>query len=526
MFLTYFNSAKIDIFQHVFTAATMATTIRDFWKANPQYWFANEKTRDEADEVIYTQFHETNFILEDMLGIILYLDQFMRHFSRIVDIPEPLIRSSREYAALLVSGIPNHIMNSLNADELVWYVMPWKHLKTWTPLFQTISSWLLHSGRPITDFPLLNRFFMDTYKKAYTPEVVSDTLQFASRVPTAPFIAADICESYPAAYVEDDWFAIRIPACAKPLLDAFSSLKEPMILSLSGGVDSMLMLALLCRIGYDITAIHIVYGNRPESAAEQQFIMEYCAQLSIPLYIYTVEWLRRGAVTRDFYEEMTRRLRFSAYRALHRPVLLGHIHDDMIENVWTNFARGTHVDDLAKFRAVSQEDGVTIYRPWLSIEKSLIYEVAGALAIPYLKNTTPSWSNRGKFRNAFYNATHAQFGASVDSTVLTVASRLHTQSALVKRILFDPIYESWNALTRSINITRALGIDLDADGWQHILTDLAHKRLGIRKPSFTACVDFAVRISKNGIHNRTFVLHKDLKLKAIQQDKLTLLIVL
>jgi len=493
----------------------MSTQIREFWLANPQYWLATGKTRDAVDELIYETFQTINFMNQDTFGIIIYLDQFMRHFSRIVDIPEPLIRSCREYAAELTLGISPDTLLSVTEAELIWWLMPLKHITNWTPLFQTIVAWVSHGGRLVTDYPLVNRFFMDAYKKAYTYEVVASALTVA-HLPSLPFIAADICESYPSQYLEKDtWISKPLPEGVTKLTKPFATYKDKAIaISLSGGVDSMLMCYLLRRLEYDVVAIHIVYGNRDESEQERRFIVEYCRHVGIPLYMYTVEWLRRGFVGREFYEDMTRRLRFSAYKALKRPVFLGHIQDDVLENIWTNFARGTHLENLAKFAPEAEESGVIICRPWLSIQKSLIYAIAEDLAIPFLKNTTPSWSNRGKFRTAFYKATQEQFGDHVDTTVLSVATRFTKQAGLLKRLLYDPISESWDAKKRCIDITNTIGLCLDSESWLHILTELAHKRLAVTKPSHSACVDFAGRIARGSIHGQTFVLNKHLSLRA------------
>jgi tRNA(Ile)-lysidine synthase TilS/MesJ len=282
-----------------------------------------------------------------------------------------------------------------------------------------------------------------------------------------------------------------------------------MTISLSGGVDSMLMATLLKRKGADVVAAHIVYGNRDESAAECNFVTIYCQMRQIPLYIYTVEWLRRDTCDRAFYEDMTRQLRFSVYKALGRPVYLGHIQEDAVENVWTNFAKGTHLDNMVKFRPLVTEDGVNICRPWLAVPKSLVYKTADTLGVPHLKNTTPAWSNRGKFRTQFYAATHAQYGIHVDEKVLDVAERIRNQSELLDRVLFQPIRTSWNPDKRRINVTQAIQCGLDGEGWQRILTDVAHTHGRIGKPSLAACVDFAKRIGRGIENGQRISLRKD-----------------
>ena len=231
-----------------------------------------------------------------------------------------------------------------------------------------------------------------------------------------------------------------------------------------------------------------------------------------------MEWLRRDSVDRAFYEEMTRSLRFSVYKAIgNRSVYLGHIQEDAVENVWTNFAHGSHLEDLVKFQAVAVEDGVMICRPWLHVRKQTIYEVAAALAIPHLKNTTPLWSNRGKFRTAFYKATHEQYGPSVDAKVLEVAGRLRSQAALLDRLLYQPILATWTADCQ-LNVTLAIQNDLDPEGWDHLLTQVAHHKLRLPKPRFVAVTDFVLRLSKmNGDKSQRIALRKDFVVSVLQK---------
>jgi tRNA(Ile)-lysidine synthetase-like protein len=405
--------------------------------------------------------------------------------------------------------------------ELIWYLMPLKHIHNWTKIFQIIDKWL--NGKSIVDFAVLNRFFIDTYKKAYTPENVASKL-----IKSVESMSYDtsICEYHPEFYNSNN----QIMSTLSLVDSSCQLLKELQIyqnkevtVSLSGGVDSMLMTALLRRLGIDVIAVHIVYGNRKESQEEYKFISTYCNKLGIPLYIYNVEWLRRNSMDRKFYEDMTRELRFSAYKALNRPVLMGHIQEDVIENIWTNLAHGTHLNNLSKFERQMLESGVTICRPWLSIKKNTIYEAANKLCIPYLKNTTPKWSNRGKFREHFYSATHEQFGSSVDIKLLEVAERFRKQADLLEKLLYQEISNSWSPITKTLNVTRALIVDLDVDGWLRIFTDLAHNKLHITKPSFKACKEFTRRVlqykSNSKTINQVINIKKDLTIMIFSKEE-------
>jgi tRNA(Ile)-lysidine synthetase-like protein len=456
----------------------MTTVIRDVWQNNPNYWFPVEKDRATIDRILYDRFRTYDYTSEDVLGQVLYLDQLCKHFSRI----EPMnVEEARIQARAIVMKIPFDQLMGVAEDELVWFLMPLKHLGNFDTIFTMVDLWLL--SKHLLNFPLLHRFFTDTYKKAYgRTQVAAKIVRSEGPKPYSP----TICETHPPL------LETTIPAIAKPLINKFTS-NEPVAVSLSGGVDSMLLLTLLKRTGRNVIAIHIVYGNRAESEDERNFLETFCHKLEVPLYIYAIEWLKREGVCRAFYERMTRDIRFHVYKSLDFPVFLGHIQEDAIENIWTNLAKGNHLEYLPKLREVSMEDNVTLVRPWLNISKATIFRIANSLGLPYLKNTTPAWSNRGKFRERFHKATKEQYGDSVDNTILDVAYRLANQAEMLDRLLFQPIRES--AEGGKIDITRALELSLDGTSWHRILKDQAHAK-GLGMPSMAAANDFAQRASR------------------------------
>lgn len=470
----------------------MTTIIRDFWLSHPEYWIALGTVQAIADKEIYTKFHDYDFTKEDAFGQVIYLDQFIRHFSRIEAVSEEFITKSRVHAASITK---ESNLIDVSESELIWYLMPWKHLGEFTDIFDAIELWL--GGHNIVDFPVLNKFFMDTYQKAYGFDGVKKNVMLVDQGTAETYDIDTICESHPYSYGAIGWASLAVPIEATVLNRALSLIKNTKVaISLSGGVDSMLMTRLLVAAKVDVVAIHIVYGNRNTSSSELAFISRFCKLLSVPLYIYKIERLSRGMVDRAFYEKITRDIRFHVYRCIGRTILMGHIQEDVVENIWTNLAKGNNLDDLAKFSPMSEESGVLICRPWLQIKKALIYKVAELLGVPHLKNTTPSWSNRGKFREHFYEATHLQYGTGVDDKLLEVALRYKKQAELLDKLLFQTILNSWDEKMRSIDITMGVSLGLDGDGWQRIFTDLAHGHLGLTKPSFSACNDFAERVGR------------------------------
>ena len=474
----------------------MSKNIITFWRANEKYWISISN-REEADRVIRDTFWGYDWPQENLIGQVIYLDQFSRHFQRAGLITEQKVRDNRLKA---INTIMANLVDLRTMDEveIVFALMPFKHLEMYNFIFEYLHNvWL--KSRNITDFTTLQKFYIDTYKKAYTLDRVKEGLIINHTL--EPYDASLICDYYPDKYLSPDW---NINMLEGEKLLKLIPVGRKLVVSLSGGVDSMVLLTLLKYAGADVSAVHIIYGNRAESEHEYRLLAEYCTRLGVPLVVYRIEWLRRGVCDRKFYEDMTRQLRFMAYKAISDSdgdsgdetdrfsVVLGHIKDDVVENIWTNIAHCHHLGNLKKMEAEEEQLGVRLLRPFLGVDKADIYRVSKLVGIPYFKNTTPSWSNRGKFREHFYSATLEQFGEGIDSKMIEFAEAIHKQGLILNKLLYDPIYKSYN--DGVINITTAVKAQLDASGWLSIFEHICHKQLGYARPSFKAVRDFCERL--------------------------------
>ena len=187
------------------------------------------------------------------------------------------------------------------------------------------------------------------------------------------------------------------------------------IVSLSGGVDSMVALY-LCKYIKDtynsrkiknIIAVHINYNNREHSADELDFVNYYCNKLGVKLYFRTINEISRNNCLhnglRDLYEDITKNIRYDMYRLNIKNdstyVLLGHNKDDCFENVLTNISNKSNYNNLCGMEVLKEIEGIMFWRPLLNVEKKHIIDYANSNSIPYLYDSTPSWSIRGKIRD-------------------------------------------------------------------------------------------------------------------------------
>lgn len=502
----------------------MSSTIIDFWRANPDYWIPiTEKDKQEADKVIFDTFYKFDYTNESVIGKVIYLDQFYRHFHRFLKLnseeDEEIVKQKRFEAISLIMNDNHFDVSKVDEVELIFRLMPFKHVGDYDYVLKTIEQRRILDNQSIyTYLPKLYKFFVDTYKKCYTLETIHIQTGYLEEV----YDPKLICDFHPEKYEDLDIVSVISYKFPRELIDAIQaitttldiSIENPLILSLSGGVDSMVMLALCVYLHIPVKAIHICYGNRKESIQEYNFIIRYCKKLHVPIFGYHIDYIRRNNVEREFYEDMTRDIRFNTYKKLggkNPNILLGHIQEDLIENVWTNLSKCQHLHNLKKMKTSETMQGVNILRPFLNIQKPMIYKVSEELGIPYLKNTTPSWSNRGKFRTQFYKATHDQFGSGVDMKLLEVADKLEAQSDLIHKLLYKPIFKSFNEVEKTFDITRAIESEISENEWCYIFETICHKFLGICKPSIHSIRNFCIQSKKNLDHK--FVLTKDLNVR-------------
>lgn len=202
-----------------------------------------------------------------------------------------------------------------------------------------------------------------------------------------------------------------------------------LIVSISGGVDSMLISYILREIQvealernnttlFNLSCVHISYGNRDECSKECEFLQWWCKNiLQCPLYIRIIDEIQRdrSSQLRSLYEDVTRRIRFDMYdyvcqqvsfpgtepytTNINSYIVLGHNKDDCEENIFSNLSKNIHFDNLYGMKEDTVESSIQLWRPFLDIPKSQIYQCAEHKYIPYLADSTPPWSQRGKMRN-------------------------------------------------------------------------------------------------------------------------------
>lgn len=486
--------------------------IINYWfDGGPNLWFqSNIEKRNEIDRDINKRFgnilHQVELLntanidklltvntsqdnIKKVMSVIIVLDQFSRHIYRETD--EDKIKQNTLFALDISRTFLTHFKGFADHElrYLAFFLMPFKHVNLYM-YWDFISNQLYKYD--YRKCPILYRFYKDSIAKyslmsntfSLLPVKDDETLVYDDFINITDFLPPsfwnikDIFDRTVLAMKNNDLsFKPKkqhsIFNAITGFLDFFLSdqknITNPIItISISGGVDSMVLtfvLAVLSKLSsqnrlFQLQAVHLNYLNRKVSTDEAKFVVWFCNQLEIPIFLRTINELQRGdqkrkhdalnpdisipSDKRDFYESLTRKIRFDMYDKLpkstgqeHSFVVLGHNHDDIIENIWTNFAKGKFIFNLKKMEFTDIQENVLILRPLLLTKKEMIYDFSKLFNIAFLKNTTPEWSNRGKMRNNFLPTVSDTFGDQVN--IEYVANTLHEYGEYIEKSLIDPL---------------------------------------------------------------------------------------
>ena len=166
--------------------------------------------------------------------------------------------------------------------------------------------------------------------------------------------------------------------------------EDKILLAVSGGVDSMVMLSVFVRLGYNIGVAHCNFGLRgEESDADTTMVLEECAKLGIICHSERFDTLGEMDRTGDSMEMTARRQRYAWFNELcrtegYKVIAVAHHSNDSIETFFINLLRGTGLRGLT---GINRQYGKVV-RPLLYASRKDILEYAKQNHIPYREDSS------------------------------------------------------------------------------------------------------------------------------------------
>ena len=366
----------------------------DDWIGRKEYWFCQNDENDKYLSETYGDLideYSYDIQLKPILGILIY-DQLTRHYYRNEYNNHILIYFNRKALEIANKHKTELFIKHLNINDWSFYMLVYRHSNIRENiLFVMNECWKLTSAIP-------KNFIKATYTRANFNEEL-DYYNYPVD------FDRNILDNNPLNEIEKQQLY---------KIGKFEKINTNLIIiSLSGGVDSVVCLYNIHHYykeneNIKIVAIHINYNNRQEVEEEVKFLRCLCSHLDIDLYVRKISEINRHKCMindlRDIYEAYTKKVRFNSYKKLQdgykrSVVIMGHNKDDCLENILTNIAYNNKYENLIGIEYESMIDNITFIRPLIDIFKNDIYKFANKHNLPYLKNSTPNWCQRGKIRN-------------------------------------------------------------------------------------------------------------------------------
>lgn len=188
--------------------------------------------------------------------------------------------------------------------------------------------------------------------------------------------------------------------------------RQPILLAVSGGADSMGLLyglvavgqRLGVNIGNRMRVAHVEYDLRPTATRDRKFVQEQARSLGLDCHWRRLSVTKQGSrLPGEGVEAAARRLRYGFFTELAceygaRHVAVGHTRDDQAETILHRVLRGTGLNGLAGMPQARQlNEGVSLIRPLLKIRRQQVRDYLDSSGLTWKEDE--SNENRAFSRN-------------------------------------------------------------------------------------------------------------------------------
>lgn len=128
--------------------------------------------------------------------------------------------------------------------------------------------------------------------------------------------------------------------------------QDPLLLAVSGGIDSVVLLHLCHRIGLNVAIAHCNFHLREEdSNLDQKFVEGLGTQLKVPFFVKEFDTQYYATEKKVSIQVAAREQRYQWFEEIlkqkkYQYLLTAHHLDDSMETFFINFSRGTGIDGL------------------------------------------------------------------------------------------------------------------------------------------------------------------------------------
>lgn len=246
---------------------------------------------------------------------------------------------------------------------------------------------------------------------------------------------------------------------------------ERIILAISGGVDSMVLLDLMEKVArldhVQLAVVHINHCLRKESEEEAAYIETYCRQKQIP-YFYK-EW--QEPTKQINTEAKAREFRYAFFAEVMDTfeatiLMTAHHGDDQAETVLMKLLRGSSFSSLAGIKEIRPFARGHLVRPFLIFSKEKLETFAKKEKIVYFEDSTNNSEDylRNRLRHQVMPLLKEE-NPQVVQHIQDISEQIQLAEVCLEELL-QPKYRQWVTPIKT--------------GWQLIVTELTKESQSVQ----------------------------------------------
>ncbi len=174
---------------------------------------------------------------------------------------------------------------------------------------------------------------------------------------------------------------------------------HPWVVSVSTGVDSMVLLDLVRKLDHPIIVAHFNHQKREASIEEAQYLKSYCESYGL-IFEYVVLTIEDGNFQDQAHQLRKHHLERIAKRHQTPYILTAHHLNDLAETVLMKISRGSNLLGYSGLQTVSRQDNFVYIKPLLSFSKAQLYDYAKKANIRFFEDASnqDSLYTRNRYR--------------------------------------------------------------------------------------------------------------------------------
>ena len=213
---------------------------------------------------------------------------------------------------------------------------------------------------------------------------------------------------------------------------------EKVIVTCSGGADSIFLLHILNKLGFDCVVAHCNFHLRgEESDRDENFVREFCEKENLTLLVEHFDTKKYAAENKLSIEMAARELRYTWFEKVReehnaQAIAVAHHSDDSIETILLNMLRGTGLRGICGIRPRNE----FVVRPLLCVNRKEIEDYLSEQGISYITDSTnlENEYTRNKIRNIVMPILR-EINPQIDSVMLSNAENFAAAENIYKDVI-------------------------------------------------------------------------------------------